>query len=239
MEQAGGVTPWRWTARRSRSASPDSSRSRASAMDEPSPCTSSRPKGAVGSSISPSIVTEERLVLRVIGTEPRLGDEIPKRQRRRQAAAVAGEQCAYLGDDELERGVVNHQMVVQQHEQPAILDSDPARSWRAAAAPGECRCEHARTGARGGGGILPSASDTSSTAALPCARRPAPAPAGPPTRSRCAGCRGGRRPFAARRETGREACGCRTPEARASGRDRLRSSSDEWKRMPSCSGASG
>ncbi|EZP59927.1 hypothetical protein BW39_00690 [Delftia sp. RIT313] len=49
------LTPWRCAARRTARASPASSTWRASCTPLPSPCTSSRPKGAVGSSTSPSM----------------------------------------------------------------------------------------------------------------------------------------------------------------------------------------
>ena len=64
---------------------------------------------------------EERFLLRTVGAEPGLGYEIPERQGQRQTVGGAAQLCSHLGEDQLERGVVGHEMVEQQHEQPAIL----------------------------------------------------------------------------------------------------------------------
>ena len=58
----------------------------------PSPCTSSSPNGAVGSSTSAEHLREERLVLLPGSPQPRLRHEVAERQRRRQFVAAAAQQ---------------------------------------------------------------------------------------------------------------------------------------------------
>ena len=62
---------------------------RTSSMSLPSPCTSCRPNGSVGSSMSPSIVAEERFMLLLTDTQARLRHVVAVWHRRQRCLAVA------------------------------------------------------------------------------------------------------------------------------------------------------
>ena len=210
----------------------------------PSPCTSSSPNGAVGSSTSPSISRKNASCSSAAHPQPRLRHEVAERQRRRQLDSRAQQVRRDLLLQHLQRRVVARQVV----------------RAAAAAASGRCarprRCTPRSSGARRRSmPVLPRV-EARATAARPRPRRrvqlhlldrqrrlpphhlhrlaqPLPTPP-------CAGCRAARSPPAA--PPGTRSSRARRVEAQSALDSRYGSpscASRWWKRIPSCSGASG
>ena len=132
----------------------------------------------------------------------------------RQHRPAAVEDCLHFGQDQLQGVVVVDQVMAR--AAPAATRRAAASGATVAASSG-ARRRSMRTCARIG--ARPAAAVRASTAGSSqfldrqrgaAATRPAPAATGPPSAPRCAGCRGGRSPAAARRGTRPAGRGCRS-----------------------------
>ena len=133
----------------------------------PSPCTSSSPNGAVGSSTSPSSCAEERLVLLRAHAQARLRHEVAERQRRRQLARRA-QQMRLRSPARISSSVVwSHRQVV--------AAAAAAASGRSAASCGDARAQQRRLAH-----VEPVVARIEARLQLRAPRRPPPRPARPP-----------------------------------------------------------